>query len=304
MTRRLPPNGAIEAFLSVTRAGTLTEAAQDLNLSVSALSRRVQSLETHVGKPLFERRHHEFRLTPTGTQLLEMIEVPYDALVSALEEVRQDHDYRISVGVPPSFAGAWLMPRLHRFRKAHPDVDLKFDSSGSPKSKLGVSLDAIILFADREEERLEMRQLKPQAAFAVAAPGVLPDAGTLTERMQGQPLLIHSGLSHILPNWMAAMGLDSAPGSRIDEYDSGPVMVAAAESGLGVALVLEDMVAFYPGQTPRLVRPFGERVETPYSYYLAIRHASGSRQAMRWFRDWVVSEAEAERAAQTEPLTA
>lgn len=294
--RRLPPTGALEAFLAAARGGTLTEAARDLNLSVSALSRRVQSLEAHTGRSLFERQHHQLKLTAAGAQLRDSIEGPYDALVRALEELYGDKDLSISVGVPPSFAGAWLMPRMHRFRERHPDVDIRFDSSGSPTAKLGISLDAIILFAATDDTRLDMRVLKPQAAFAVTAPGLLPPEGTLEERIAGRPLLIHSGLEHILPTWLADMGLEKTPGSRLDTYDNGPVMVSAAEAGLGVALVLEDMVAFYPGQTPRLERPFGERVMTPYSYCLATKPAYGSRRALGWFRDWLLEEAAAEGA--------
>jgi len=147
--RRLPPTGALEAFLATARAGTLAAASDDLNLSISALSRRIQALETYVGRPLFERRHHEFRLTSAGQRLLAGMEPVFESLGALLEDLREENQLQITVGVPPSFASAWLMPRLQKFRANHPEVALRLDSSGSPIAKLGMSFDAIILFAKK-----------------------------------------------------------------------------------------------------------------------------------------------------------
>ena len=292
--RRLPPTGALEAFILTARGHSLTNASKELNLSVSALSRRIRSLEDYVGKALFERLHNELRLTDAGSRLIEMIEPPFDRLVDSLSEIRSETDNRISIGVPPSFAAAWLLPRLHKFRDRHPDIDVSFDSSGSPRSKLGVSLDALILFADSLDPKLDMRLVKPQSAFAVAAPGLLPPDATLAD-LKRHPLILHRKLGQILPSWMQKMGLEERPGSRVDYFDEGPLLVSAAEAGLGVALVLEDMVAFYPGQTPRLVRPFGESAPTPYSYYFATRSQHSGSPALRRFRDWLSEESLAAR---------
>ena len=289
--RRLPPTGALEAFLAVAQGGgTLKAASEDLNLSISALSRRIQTLETHVGMALFERRHHELRLTDAGMRLLDAVNPLFDGLHAILEDLRVEHEDSLNIGVPPSFASAWLIPRLQRFRDLHPDVALNLDSSGSPIAKLGMSLDAIILFAEEKQHNLDMRELKPQRAFAVAAPGIVDPRSGVRESLSRLPLLLHRGLPQVLPSWLATVGLTDIAPRRIEYYDDGPLMVAAAESGLGIALVLEDMVAFYPG-VARLVRPFGERAPTPYSYYLATKSAGGSTRALRWFRDWILAEA-------------
>lgn len=288
--RRLPPTGALEAFLATARRGTLRSASTDLNLSTSALSRRIQNLETYVGRPLFERRHHEFRLTPAGERLLAEMEPVFDGLSLLLEELREEKKYQITVGVPPSFATAWLMPRLHKFRARHPEVELHLDSSGSPVAKLGLSLDAIILFAKKDEHQIEMYELRTQRAFAVVAPGLVDTRSGLKRAMQEQPLLLHSALLEILPNWLKTVGLDDVPSNKIEYYDNGPLIVSAAENGLGIALILEDMVNF-SSSTSSLLRPFGEYSDTPYSYCLAVRNASGSRRALIWFRDWLLEEA-------------
>src|SRR3546814_9227131 len=63
---RLPPLGAIEAFVTVARMGSIKNAAEVLALSPSALSRRVQTLENRMGEALFERKHQALSLTIAG----------------------------------------------------------------------------------------------------------------------------------------------------------------------------------------------------------------------------------------------
>src|SRR5688572_23184538 len=68
--KRLPPLSAIEAFVQVARAGSIKAAAEELALSSPALTRRIQSLERHVGHPLFERRPQAIDLNDDGERLL------------------------------------------------------------------------------------------------------------------------------------------------------------------------------------------------------------------------------------------
>src|SRR3546814_15266542 len=70
---RLPPLGAIEAFVTVARMGSIKNAAEVLALSPSALSRRVQTLENRMGEALFERKHQALSLTIAGERLLEAV---------------------------------------------------------------------------------------------------------------------------------------------------------------------------------------------------------------------------------------
>lgn len=289
--RRLPPTGALEAFLATARSGTLRAASDELNLSASALSRRIQNLETHVGRPLFQREHHQFRLTVAGERLLAEMEPVFDRLGLIMEELREERQYQITVGVPPSFATAWLMPRLQRFRSRHPEVELHLDSSGSPMAKLGLSLDAIIFFAEKDEHTIEMRELRPQRVFAVAAPGLVDIRSGLKRALQDHPLLLHRALPKLLPCWLETIGIEKLPVDRIEYYDNGPLIVSAAENGLGIALVLEDMARF-SANASNLVRPFGEYAMSPYSYCLAVKPATGSNRALKWFRDWLLEEVE------------
>lgn len=287
--RTLPPSGSLEAFIAAARLGSLRKASSELNLSVSALSRRVQKLERHVGRMLFIRTGNEFRLNQEGTRLLAEIEQPFDQMASAFERRKKPKKMDLIVGVPMSFATAWLMPRLDQFRKANPDINLQLDTSGSPVEKLGDSLDVIIFFAEEGAEDIPFQSLRKQGAFTVAKEGAVDARDGLRAVLKKTPLLVHRHLPHIVDAWTSAVGLPHDFDLNIDKFDDGRLLVAAAKSGLGLALVLEDMINFY-GSTTDLVRPFGEYVATPFSYAISERPTSGNSVAVRRFGAWIAEE--------------
>lgn len=291
--RRMPPMGALEAFLVVAQHRTLAAASVELSLSVSALSRRIQAIENYVGRPLFERLHHELRLTADGEWLLDQTRPAFDALAQALGDLSHSDDNSLTLGVPPSFASAWLFPRFGRFRISHADIDVSFDSSGAPFSKLGVSLDAVIVFAEEVVGDFYARELLPQAAFAVCAPGLVAPGSDVRHLVETQTFLLHDGLPKILPLWLEAVGAGGIVPRNVQYYDSGPMLLAAAESGMGIALTLGDSVRFYPGEG-RLEQPFGEAVPTPYSYYFVSKQSALRGRALRRFHDWIFAEASTE----------
>lgn len=224
------------------------------------------------------------------------IEQSFDEIVSAFERRGTPGKKGLVVGVPTSFATAWLIPRLDRFRKSNPDIDLRLDTSGSPIEKLGESLDMIIFFAEDGAERVEFEKLRPQGAFLVAREGVVDPLDGVKAALRKTPLLVHRHLPHILQTWAADLKLPKDADLTIDSFDDGPLLIAAAQSGLGMALVLEDMVNFY-GNAAGLVRPFGEYVRTPFSYAIAAKPASGSVHAIDRFYGWIIEETRKESEA-------
>ena len=143
--RRLPPLGAIEAFVQVARLGSIKAAAEDLALSAPALSRRVQSLERFIAKPLFARRHQAMVLNADGERLLAQIAPVLDSLSDAVESLTSTTEVlRLRLGILPLYASQKLFPRLGELRKAHPELHLDIDTAAHLVSRLGDGLDAVI----------------------------------------------------------------------------------------------------------------------------------------------------------------
>ena len=129
-TRALPPLDLLRGFESAARHLSFTRAAAELFLTQSAVSRQIQALEAFVGVDLFERRHKALALTDAGQAYYRTVSQTLDLLREAtrrLKETRKGHVLTVTTTV--SFAALWLVPRLARFRKDHPHVDVRITAT-------------------------------------------------------------------------------------------------------------------------------------------------------------------------------
>src|SRR5436853_1319060 len=128
--RALPPLDLLRGFESAARHLSFTKAAAELFLTQSAISRQIQGLEEFVGVPLFERRHKALALTEAGQAYYRTVAPVLDQLREAtrrLRETRTGHVLTVTTTV--SFASVWLVPRLSRFRKEYPNVDVRITAT-------------------------------------------------------------------------------------------------------------------------------------------------------------------------------
>jgi LysR family glycine cleavage system transcriptional activator len=146
---------AIEAFVHVARLGSVKAAADELALSSPALSRRLQTLERFVGRPLFERRHQALLLNGAGEAMLQRVGPALDALTDAIDAVTGEGELlRLRLAVPPLFASQRLMTRLPELRLAHPELHIDLDTAAYGLARLGEGIDAAIVLAPSIEPSL------------------------------------------------------------------------------------------------------------------------------------------------------
>lgn len=286
--KRLPPLASLEAFVVVAQRGTLKLAAGDLNLSVSALSRRIQSLETYVGRQLFERLPRQLRLTPQGATLIEHIVPLFDRLSHTMALLGRE-DEVIRLGVLPAFTADWLLPRLHRFEEMHPRISIELDTSPSPLSRLGTGVHAAIVIARRAGDELYRRQLSGSSIAAVCAPAMVdgPLALSSVEDLENHSILLHKDRPEVLGIWLAAQGAEAVRPKRIVYYDSGSLLRQAIAQGRGVGLVLSSP---FDQETHGLVRPFGDDVPSPFSFMFICRSTAMLNRGLQHFHDWLFTE--------------
>src|SRR5690348_14046946 len=122
--RPLPPLDLLRGFEAAARHLSFTRAAEELFVTQGAVSRQIQALESFVGVPLFERRHKALALTEAGRAYFRVVGPVLDELREATRRVRETRTgHVLTVTTTISFASMWLVPRLGRWRKAHPGVD-------------------------------------------------------------------------------------------------------------------------------------------------------------------------------------
>lgn len=287
--RRLPPLTAIEAFVHVARTGSIKAAAEELALSSPALSRRVQTLERFVGKPLFERRHQALRLNADGERLLAGLSPALDALSDTVEAMTSGVELlRLRLGVLPLFATQRLLPRLGELKARHPELHLDVDTAGHAIARLGDGLDAAIALAASVDPALYARRLDRNRVFAIGPRRLVEGPNPVREpqAMAQLTALVHRDMPETFREWRKAAGHPDLEPLAVDHFDSGSLMLEAAAQGLGVAFMLESH--YEAANDPRLVQLFDVAVDSAYSYWFVCRPRALQTRPVRLFHDWLV----------------
>ena len=126
MARRLPPLNAVRAFEAAARHLSFTRAAEELHVTQAAISHQVKALEVYLGLKLFRRLNRALVLTEDGQTYLPPVKRIFDQLYDATRRLTESEARgKLTVSALPSLAARWLVPRLGRFRAAHPDIDIR-----------------------------------------------------------------------------------------------------------------------------------------------------------------------------------
>ena len=300
-TRPLPPLDLLLGFEASARHLSFTRAAAELFLTQSAVSRQILTLEEFLGVPLFERRHKSLALTEAGAAYLRTVGPILDQLREATRRLRESRTgHLLTVTTTISFASMWLVPRLARFRKEHPHVDVR----------VAASTDVVDI--EHEGIDLAIRDCRPEAAppgstvlmgdhvAPVCSPALLKES-----RAAKHPLTKPGDLrDHVLlhmhdpngrfpfiswPSWLESAGVpELAPAGSLvfGQYDQ---VVAAALHGQGVALGRMSLLQ-QDLRDKRLVTPFGKSKRIARAFHAVFAKSAASRPEVRQFVEWVQRE--------------
>ena len=288
--RRLPSLAGVEAFVHVARLGSVKAAAEDLALSSPALSRRIQSLERFVGRPLFERRHQAIQLNEDGEKLMHLVAPILDSLTDAIETLTSPSPVmRLRLGILPLYAQQRLLPNLPQLRTLHPSLHIDVDTAAHSVTRLGEGLDAAITLAREIDPALYARRLDRNKVLAIGARRLLqgPHAITRPEQLAEMTVFIHRDMPETFSDWRKVVGVEEIEPTAIDHFDSGQLMLEAAAQGLGIAFMHQSHLE--NANDERLVKIFDHDVDSPYSYWFVCRPKALKSQPVKLFHDWLVS---------------
>jgi len=129
--RKLPFLNGIKAFEAAARNGGFAKAAEELHVSPAAISRMVHLLEQRLGVLLFERKANGLTLTAAGRVYQSGLTQLFDALANLTAQVTAVAGRTLTIGVGPTFAARWLIPRLASFQKQQPDLEVRIATGGA-----------------------------------------------------------------------------------------------------------------------------------------------------------------------------
>lgn len=288
MDRAQLPLNALRAFEAAARHLNFTRAAIELCVSQGAVSHQVAQLERRLGTRLFHRLPRGLALTDEGHALVPVVADAFDRVAATLDQYA-DGRFReaLKVGVVGTFATGWLLPRLDRFGRAHPAIDLRISTNNNRVDIAGEALDYAIRFGDGAWHGTHAEPLLAAPMAPVCAPAIAARVKTPAD-------LVHERLlrSYRADEWALWFGVAGVPAPvlRGPVFDSSALMASAAAAGLGVALAPPSMFARELA-AETLVQPFAITIDAG-RYWLTRLMSRGESDAMQRFRDWLVTEIE------------
>ncbi|MEM1298463.1 MAG: transcriptional regulator GcvA [Pseudomonadota bacterium] len=298
MRRTLPPLRALRAFEAAARHLSFAQAAAELGVTPGAISHQISALESWLGAPLFQRLTRALRLTEAGQAALPFLTDGFDRLAdgAARMQARKDQNL-LTISVSPGFGSLWLVPRLDRFRRQHPEIEVRIDGTDRLVDIGSGEADVAIRYGPGGYLDVRSDRLFAMRATPVCSPDLLARGPKLKSPVD----LANHTLLHV--EWKEAEGswrtwLLAADAVDVDPF-SGPrftkeeMAVRAALDGEGVALIGDRMAAGHIA-AGRLVRPFHADLSTPlvFAYFLLTPTDRQEDQKISAFREWLLDAAQ------------
>ena len=289
--RKLPFLNGIKAFEASARSGSFAQAAAELHVTPAAVSRMVRLLEQRLGLALFQRKPNRLLLTPTGRTYQAGLTQIFDALANLTHQVTAlANPYVLTVGVGPTFAIRWLIPRLASFRKNEPDIDVRITTGGAA-APFADDWTCGIKLGDGNWPALEAEPLFAADLLPVCAPALARHLKKPADLKTATLLRVAHAMDD-WPRWLKAAGVAkvASKGPQFEFY--GQALQAAAD-GVGIAMGIrpyidDDLAA------RRLVAPFAQTVPKGQRWYLVYRPTRLDEPGFAAFRGWLMQAARAQ----------
>lgn len=303
MSDWLPSLNALRAFETVSRHLNYRQAADELHVSPAAVKQLVYKLEASLGMSLLEKRGRSLVLTPAGDVASRDLIRAFGQITDTVEKIRlMDQGSRLVISVEPSFAAAWLVPRLQDFRVKKPAIDVLIHSSMQVVDLRRGVADIAIRFGVQADADLVTHRLFDEELCVFCSPTLAngnPGVGRLEDLHK--VTLLRWDLSQFervsttrkwydWNYWLAQVGanhINVGEGLQFDDYN---LMVQAAISGQGVILgskpILQSLV-----KANLLVSPVPESAITDIGYDLVTTDKALAKAEVTSFLNWIVEKA-------------
>ncbi|MEX0370694.1 MAG: LysR family transcriptional regulator [Tateyamaria sp.] len=240
--RALPPLAALRAFAAFAETGSVVAAGQALSVSHAAVSQQLRVLETHLGVQLFDRSGRAIRLTADGELLAQGCADGFASIARAVSRLTGAEAARpLHISPTPSFAAAWLMPRLSEFRAHYPDIDLVLNPTSELVTLTPGGVDVSIRYGTGGWDGLDDELIVPTSMVVVAAPDLIEGKDVSDpSRLGALPWLEEVGTTES-SRWLASKGGADMPRGPVTQVP-GNLMLDGARDGQGVAVTVRTFV--------------------------------------------------------------
>ena len=288
---------SLRVFESAARHLSFSDAAADLSLTQSAVSRQIRTLEDLLTVKLFHRIRTRLSLTEAGAAYLPQVRTCLSQLEAATLGLlsHQGNGGVLNLAILPTFGTRWLIPRMPAFWRDHPHIIVNFITRSVAFDFATDKLDAAIHFGDEASPgALSFRLMGEDVVFA-CAPSLRNTPGLASlEDLKRHTLLQHTTRPDAWREWLTAAGASTTNALKGPRFEHFSMVIQAAIAGVGVAVLprflIEDELA-----SGQLIMPFNIAVRSDHAYYLIYPEEKKDLPALIAFRDWLLSESKRER---------
>ena len=277
----LPPLNWLRAFEASARNLSFTGAARDLNMTQSAVSQQIKSLEGFLGRPLFHRHARALELTQTGLSYLPVVRTAFRTLSHGTRALTRSESGVLRIQSNLTFALYWLAPRLSDFYAAHPGVRLSITTELWEPRDMAEGADVEIRFSLRPSDQVYAELLTTDHYYPVCHPDCVVELDTL----HLQSLYDCSNMMGTWTVWAEEQGLDW-PDPPVTYATTYSVAFAAAQAGGGMALG-HDLTVGGMVKAGLLKAPFAHRAKMQEAYYLIQTPQAQTLPAAQAFTAWL-----------------
>jgi DNA-binding transcriptional LysR family regulator len=285
--KRIPPIQCLLTFEALARLRSVTQAAEELFVTPSAVSHRVKQLEQIIGTKLFGRA--DFSLTTEGSEYLAHVREGLTTLQKfpgAAGQSANPGKRKLRLAVTPTFSRSILIPRLRQFTEAYPEIELTLQVSIPLLDVVAEDADLMVRFGTGRYADVEHVCLMQDEVTPLASPAYVREHGPFDspEDLEGQALL----RSPLEPwrTWFAANRQEWPEPIEGSQFNDIGLMCDAAAAGMGIALVRLKLGAPWL-DNGSLVRLYERNVPSPHAHYLCWRTGMMDRWECAAFADWL-----------------
>ena len=284
----------IRGFVAVGRRMSITQAAEDLCLTQSAVSRQIRSLEEKLGVKLFNRGHRLLTFTPEGQRFFNIANSAVQQLQDGVEAIAADQSRNVvrisaSIGV----AGLWLLPRLGELQKKHPDVEVRIVADNTLIDLQSTNANLAIRYCPETEVGSSAIRLFGETLAPVAHPSLEVSTFDNKEALHGQVLLEFDDVNTPWLQWaywLQTRGWTDCQFAGILSFNQYDQVVQAATEGQGIALGrLELVQSMITDNRLRALSTPEQSIVTDHAFWL-IRSTSNPRSEVEKTASWIVEQ--------------
>lgn len=278
----------LRALEAAGRLGSLQLAADELGVSVGAVSQQVIKAEAQLDQLIFERTPKGMVVTEAGAPVLAALSEGLARLSEAVSMAQKTDETTLTISVAPVFAARWLVYRIDRFAEQFPDINLRIDATTKLVNPAASDVDLGIRVGNGQWPGVRAELLLEQEVFPVCAPRIAEGLREPRDILE-LPAIIDGKAMFSWEVWMREAGLSGSTLTTRHVFNDASLCLDAAMAGQGVMLAWQTL-AGYSLQAGQLVAPFGIRARTGFGHYFITAEGTREPKKVRAFKDWIRSE--------------